>query len=58
MVGVEVSWNSADLETLSGWEVLWLEGNCPGLGMEPLALTLLVLGADTPFHNKLAWYGG
>lgn len=32
MAGVEVSWNSADLETLSGWEVLWLEGNSPGLG--------------------------
>lgn len=41
-----------------GCQVLQLESNIHLGWMEPLALTLLALCADTLCYNQLAWYGG
>lgn len=39
-----MSWNSADLETLSGWEVFLFEGNYPELGWNLPGLDLVSSG--------------
>lgn len=49
-----MSWNSADLETLSGWEVFLFEGNYPELGWNLPGLDLVSSGCWHPTPPQLA----